>query len=202
MPRLTAEEGDPRVLRTRGALRDALAVLLRDRGFEDLTLNEIAEAAGLNRATIYKHYPDKFALLDAWVASDLEDRIYIAIVKAANCAEKVAAVISSTCECANHLRWIGRPEDRLLRPIVEARIRALVHTAIEFAIEQKIVRPVVKSDLAAAMAASAICGSAQLWRGGSDKQLATHVDKTMAALEPLIVPCATLPKLTKSLSFS
>lgn len=194
-------QDDPRVIRTRAALRDALARLLRVRPFEDLTLNEIAEAAGVNRATIYKHHPDKFALLDAWVAVDLQDRIYAAMVRATSCADKVAALIASACECLHHVNTIGRPDDRLLRPIVEARIRSLVLHSVHFAIEQKVVRVVGKPDLAAAMASGVVCGAASMWTGGTDKALAAHVAKVMAALSPLIVPCEVMPRMTRSISF-
>lgn len=192
---------DPRVIRTRAALREALARLLRERPFEDLTLNEIAEAAGVNRATIYKHHPDKFALLDAWVAADLQDRIYAAIGCANSCADKVAALISSACECVHHVNTIARPDDRLLRPIAEARIRALVLDSVHFAIEQKVVRAVGKPDLAAAMASGVVSGAASMWTGGTDKALAAHVAKVMAALAPMIVPCEVMPRMTRSISF-
>ena len=197
-------DADPRVVRTRAALRDALAKLLKERPFEDVTMNDIAEASGLNRGTIYKHYADKFALLDAWIADDLRTRIFAAFESgtAKTCADKVAAMMAATCACTRWATTLGRRDDRLLRPIAEARIRALVHRSIEFALEQKIVRAVVKPEsLAVTMASSAICGAALAWPGGSDKALAQHVTKSVEALSPLVVPSAHVPKLTASLSF-
>lgn len=55
---------DPRVKRTRAALRDALVSLIEERGYEVLTVQEITERAGLNRATFYLHYQDKHDLLE------------------------------------------------------------------------------------------------------------------------------------------
>src|SRR3981081_4868834 len=54
---------DPRVRRTRQLLQEALRKLLEQKRFDDITIQDITEAATLNRATFYAHYPDKFALL-------------------------------------------------------------------------------------------------------------------------------------------
>ncbi|HEY0250441.1 MAG TPA: TetR/AcrR family transcriptional regulator [Kofleriaceae bacterium] len=185
-------------MRTRTALRDALAKLLHDRLFEDITLNDIAEASGLNRGTIYKHYADKFALLDGWIADDLRERLFAAMSCATSCADKVSGVVAATCECSRWATTLGRPDDRLLRPIVEARIRALVQHAVTFALAQKVVRAVGKPELVVPMAAAAVCGAALAWNG---KHLPQHVAATVAALDHLIVPSAQLPKMTASISF-
>ena len=60
---------DPRVRRTRQLLQDALTKVLETKPFEELSIQDIAEVATVNRATFYDHYPDKFALLECTVAS-------------------------------------------------------------------------------------------------------------------------------------
>ena len=52
-----AETTDPRILRSRRMLMDALARLLMKKEFEDISVQEIADEATLNRATFYLHYP-------------------------------------------------------------------------------------------------------------------------------------------------
>jgi AcrR family transcriptional regulator len=42
---------DPRVVRTRQLLRDALVSLIAEKGFDALTVQDIADRATLNRAT-------------------------------------------------------------------------------------------------------------------------------------------------------
>ncbi|WP_395845830.1 TetR/AcrR family transcriptional regulator [Cystobacter fuscus] len=54
---------DPRVHRSRALLRDALLGLLRERGFDTLSVQDIAERARVNRSTFYQHYRDKDELL-------------------------------------------------------------------------------------------------------------------------------------------
>ena len=57
---------DPRVRRTRELLIDAFGTLLDKRGFSDLTVQDVATQAGVNRATFYAHYANKYVLFDQW----------------------------------------------------------------------------------------------------------------------------------------
>jgi Transcriptional regulator len=43
---------------------NAFIELLAEKGFEKITINDIAERANINRGTVYLHYVDKFDLLD------------------------------------------------------------------------------------------------------------------------------------------
>jgi AcrR family transcriptional regulator len=180
---------DPRILRTRLALRGALAALLRERGFEDLTLNEIAAASGLNRATIYKHFPDKFALLDDWVTDEFQRRLVeVTSGGAWSGSEKLAAVIAAACQSVEWVESIGRTDDRLLRPIAEARLRALLTQVVEFGLAEKLVVAVGRRDLAAAMAGAAIYGAAQAWPQQRGKKLAGYVASVIEGLRGILAP--------------
>src|ERR1700744_2855509 len=65
----TTESPDPRVLRSRQMLMEALLKLLIRKEFNDISIQEIADEATLNRATFYLHFPDKNALLQAMTAA-------------------------------------------------------------------------------------------------------------------------------------
>ena len=54
---------DRRVLRTKRMLRDALAELIEEKGFERITVCDLTERADINRGTFYTHYRDKNDLL-------------------------------------------------------------------------------------------------------------------------------------------
>jgi AcrR family transcriptional regulator len=69
------EATDPRILRSRRMLMEALAKLLTKKKFDDISIQEIADEATLNRATFYLHYPDKNALLQAMTAARFSDLI-------------------------------------------------------------------------------------------------------------------------------
>lgn len=63
MPYKNDEPLDPRVVRTRRLLRDALLELISEKGFDAITVQDITERATLHRATFYLHYRDKQDLL-------------------------------------------------------------------------------------------------------------------------------------------
>ncbi len=54
---------DRRIQRTRQALRDALIALITEKGYETITVQDIADRANLARATFYLHYKDKEDLM-------------------------------------------------------------------------------------------------------------------------------------------
>lgn len=60
---------DRRVLETRNKLGDALIALMQEKGFEEITVQEVLDRAGVGRATFYVHYRDKNDLF----LSDVED---------------------------------------------------------------------------------------------------------------------------------
>lgn len=57
---------DLRVRRTKKALFDAFMNLLKEKSFDEITINELCDTAGIRRATFYKHYADKFDFLTAY----------------------------------------------------------------------------------------------------------------------------------------
>lgn len=60
---------DRRVLRTRNILGDALIALMQAKSFEEITVQDVLDRAGVGRSTFYVHYRDKVDLL----LSDIED---------------------------------------------------------------------------------------------------------------------------------
>ena len=90
---------DPRVRRTRQLLQQAIADLLHTRDFDKISVQDITEAAGVNRATFYAHYPDKFALLECMVASRfhalLDQR---GVVFDGTCSSAITGIILGVCD--------------------------------------------------------------------------------------------------------
>lgn len=60
---------DRRILRTRDQLGDALIALMHEKQFEDITVQDVLDRAGVGRSTFYVHYSDK----DDLFVSDMED---------------------------------------------------------------------------------------------------------------------------------
>ena len=59
MPRLS----ETRQRQTRRAIADAAIVLFTERGYADVTMEEVADAAGVSRRTAYRHFPNKYDLV-------------------------------------------------------------------------------------------------------------------------------------------
>lgn len=66
---------DPRVKKTRKFLKEALIDLIEDKGFEAITVGNLAEKAEINRVTFYQHYHDKYDLLEQTIETMLKDLI-------------------------------------------------------------------------------------------------------------------------------
>lgn len=66
---------DPRILRTRQLIKDALIDLLQEVDINKITVNRIAERATINRVTFYLHYndiPDMLEKMAEEMAEDIE----------------------------------------------------------------------------------------------------------------------------------
>lgn len=65
---------DRRVRRTRAAIHAALIELSLAHGYEAVTVEQLTARADVARATLYAHYPDKRAVLDA-ITDDVVDEL-------------------------------------------------------------------------------------------------------------------------------
>src|SRR5271170_3618116 len=118
------ETTDPRILRSRQMLMEALLRLLTRKEFDDISIQEIADEATLNRATFYLHYPDKNALLQAMTAVRFRDLIARRGVSFSNCDGALRAIALGVCDylaettgCPNQLSKM--PLEGSIIPVVE-----------------------------------------------------------------------------------
>jgi len=63
---------DRRIEKTRQVIMNTFIDLLAEKGFEKITIIDIAERANINRGTFYLHYVDKFDLLDKCIETYIE----------------------------------------------------------------------------------------------------------------------------------
>ena len=73
---------DPRALRTRQALREALVSLIIERGWDAVEIRDVCKRAGIGRSTFYTHFADREELLLAGY-DDLRRMLRRATVKEA-----------------------------------------------------------------------------------------------------------------------
>ena len=66
MPRLWDDTIHGHRAAVRDAILDTTAALVSEHGLLSVTMSQIAQAAGIGRATLYKYFPDVEAILVAW----------------------------------------------------------------------------------------------------------------------------------------
>jgi AcrR family transcriptional regulator len=76
-PRRRGEGGRPRRPGVSDAILAAAVALAAEGGLEDITLNAVADRAGVGRPTIYRRWPSKEALLEDVVARMAEQRFQL-----------------------------------------------------------------------------------------------------------------------------
>jgi len=166
------ESQDPRIRRTRQLLQHALAQLLRTRDFDKLSVQEITDAAGVNRATFYAHYPDKFALLECMVAGRFHALLAgRGVVFDGTCTNAITGIILGVCDfLAQSLTQNALtdcPSASQLPPHMETAIVAVVRGMLLDGIRNhppdSPTPPTASPELLAATAAWAIYGAAREW---------------------------------------
>jgi AcrR family transcriptional regulator len=60
---MTHSQIDLRIRRTHKLLQEAMIALIAEKGFDAITVGDIADRAMVNRATFYRHYEDKYDLV-------------------------------------------------------------------------------------------------------------------------------------------
>ncbi|KRF43540.1 TetR/AcrR family transcriptional regulator [Paenibacillus sp. Soil787] len=64
---------DRRILKSQEAMKKAVIELMTEKNFDDITIQDIADRANINRGTIYLHYQDKFDLLDKLIEMHINE---------------------------------------------------------------------------------------------------------------------------------
>ena len=131
MPESCQEFVDPRVRRTRQLLCEALAKLLETREFEKISVQDITEAATLNRATFYDHYTDKFALLESMVAARFHGLLAQRGVQFdGTCTGALKALALGLCDYLASTPGIACERRRQMEPHLESAVIEVVQGMI------------------------------------------------------------------------
>jgi AcrR family transcriptional regulator len=85
------EKEDQRVRRTRDRLGDALVELLVQKPFDDITVQDVLDRAGVSRSTFYTHYRDKNDLFLS-DAEEFFDGMATALSRFGDKSERIAPV--------------------------------------------------------------------------------------------------------------
>jgi len=159
-PADAGEATDPRILRSRRMLMDSLLKLLSKKEFEEISVQEIADEATLNRATFYLHYADKNALMRAMTAERFRALIARRGLSFTNCDGALQAIALGVCD---YLAETAGCPGQLAKMPLESSIIPVVEDMFRQGADHHPVKPGVDPELLATTAAWAIFGAARGW---------------------------------------
>ena len=184
------EATDPRILRSRQMLMQALAKLLIEKPFDDISIQEIAEEATLNRATFYLHYADKSALLQAMTAERFGALIARRGLSFSNCDGALRAIALGVCDYL--AESTGCPEQLAKMPL-EGSIIPVIEDIFRKGAADHSSEHGANAELLATTAAWAIFGAARRWYQTPDRipaeEMATKIE---AMVKPIFLGAASL----------
>ena len=129
----------------RNAIMDTTAALVAEHGLRSVTMSQIAEEAGIGRATLYKYFPDVDAILLAWherhIAAHLEHLAAVA-ARPGTAVERLEAVLQGYA-LIQHKRHVSE-------------LSALLHRDEHVATAERHLLDLMRNLLAEAAAAGAI----------------------------------------------
>lgn len=109
MPKIIGGSLHEHRIQTRHKLYTALSTLMAEKGFDSITLADIAARAGVGRTAVYNHFKDKDALLLGFISHETEQYV------------------------SNLERALGEVEDPVEQMRVYVRQNARLRTAFSFA---------------------------------------------------------------------
>jgi AcrR family transcriptional regulator len=158
------ETVDPRIKRTRLLLQQALSELLTKKEFDRISVQDIAEAATVNRATFYDHYADKYALLECMVGTRFAELLAARGVEFdGNCSQALRAMVLGVCDYLACTPGLKSERQIQMEPHLEAAVIAVVRRMILAGMVQ---HPPTNGLPAAVLSATlswAIFGAAKEW---------------------------------------
>lgn len=185
-----AQSTDPRVLRSRQMLMEALLRLLNRKEFDDISIQEIADEATLNRATFYLHYPDKNALLQAMTAARFRDLVARRGLSFTDCDGALRAIALGVCD---YLAEASGCPAQLAKLPLEGSIIPVVEGMFAEGAEKHAAAPGTDPNLLATTAAWAIFGAAKRWHQTADRIPAEEMASRIEAMVKPIFLTASAP---------
>src|SRR5271156_6672667 len=173
---------DPRILRSRRMMMDSLVSLLSKKEFEDISVQEIADEATLNRATFYLHYPDKNALLRAMTAERFRGLIARRGLSFTNCDGALRAIALGVCD---YLAETAGCPGQLAKMPLEGSIIPVVEDMFRKGAGEHSLKPGVDPELLATSAAWAIFGAASRWYQTPDR---ISAEEMAGKIETMVKP--------------
>src|SRR6202051_438456 len=183
------ERLDPRIRRTRQLLQEALRKLLEQKEFDKISVQDITEAATVNRATFYAHYEDKFALL-----GELTRVTFLNLLEQRNatfdggCTTAFQVIILAVCDYLSELQKSHSFNQHQFEPFVEATVIDQIRIVLLDGFQRHPVERTVPAEMIAATASWAIYGAVKQWINTSERDPAEEfVSVAVELVRPIVM---------------
>lgn len=158
----TDEKLDPRVKRTRQMLEQSFMEAINEKGFQAVSVQDIAERAGVNRATFYAHFEDKYALLDHSIRQGFRQELEKRTLSACHFSvENLRALIITVCEFTSNISGHCNPPQGQFESLIETQVKTQIYELLMAWLKET--KSSIPSETAATAASWAIYGLAQQW---------------------------------------
>ena len=186
MAAANSEVLDPRIRRTRQLLQDALDKLLQIKNFDQISVQDIAEQATVNRATFYDHYPDKFALLESSIAARFHALLSERQVRFdGTCVMALGALVRAVCEFQAAVPGGGCERQKQLEQFMESSIIDLSRAVVLEGVKMHPPPSRIAPELIATTVAWAIYGVGRAWVHSSPRM---PLDEMVHTVLRIIMP--------------
>ena len=180
------ENLDPRVRRTRQSILQAFTDLVDRKGFQATSVQDITEQAGINRATFYAHFPDKYALLQHSIEQEFRQEVQKRMLNACQFSNhNLQELIVAVCEYVATTHARCQATEQHFQSLVATQVRTQVHRLLTAWLEKTptLANPSVTKEQAATAASWAIYGLATEW---SRARRQPPVEQYSAEVLPLV----------------
>lgn len=171
IPNQSSEKVDPRVKRTRQLLIQALIDLVKEEGFQAISVLDLTERAGVNRATFYAHFQDKFALLEYFIREGFQQEIDRRMLNSCQFSlQNLRTLIVAVCEFVTKVHSNCVPSQNQYESSIESEIKNQVYGLLLEWLKQFGTGP--STELTATAVSWAIYGLASQWSHEKDRPAA------------------------------
>jgi AcrR family transcriptional regulator len=164
---------DPRIIRTRQLIREALVELLEEMDIEKLSVNRIAERATINRVTFYLHYrdiPDMLEKIAEEMAEDIRSIIHqpVGVENASGGEEDWPVIVSLLEHIAANVKFYKVILTTRRTPVFTDRLMRLLAEMISARLEitqesASIAAAGIQKDIAVWYGSAALIGTIVAW---------------------------------------
>ncbi len=186
------EKLDPRVKRTRQLIEQAFMDIINEKGFQEVTVQDITERAGINRATFYSHFEDKYDLLDQRIRRGFLEEMDKRMLNACHFSmDNLHNLIVAVCEFIKNTNSHCKPAQNQFETLVEAQVKDVMYGLLLNWLEQ--IKTNTVPEIAATATSWAIYGLALQWTHSKKPE---PVEKFADEVLPLIAPNLQLAETT------